>query len=60
VQAMTMIMVSDQGQVEIKRSQVDAKCRGWRRGENNDGERRNSKNSGDASHDLAPYNNSPG
>ena len=47
-------MVPDKRQTEMKRSQMEAKGRGWRRGENNGRECGNPKNSADLSHDLAP------
>jgi hypothetical protein len=48
------VMMPDKRHVEIKRPQMDAKCHNWRR-EANGGERGNSKNSADLSHDPAVY-----
>ena len=48
LQAMA-VMMPDKRHVEIKRPQMDSKCRNWRR-ETNGGERGNSKNSADLSH----------
>jgi hypothetical protein len=51
---MAVVMVPDKRQVKIKPSQVEAKGRGWQRGENNGGECGNAQNSADLSHDLPP------
>jgi hypothetical protein len=53
LQAMA-VMMPDKRHVEIKRPQMDAKCRNWRR-KTNGGECGNSKNGTDFSHDLAAY-----
>jgi hypothetical protein len=47
-------MVSSKRQVDIEPSQVDAKGRGWQRGENKGGECGNAQNSAGLSHDLIP------
>jgi hypothetical protein len=51
---MVVVMVPDKRQTEMKRSQAEAKGRGWWMRENNSGEYGNPKNSADLSHDPAP------
>jgi hypothetical protein len=46
------VMMPEKRHVEIKRSEMDAKCRNWRR-ETNGGECGDSKNSANLSHDPA-------
>jgi hypothetical protein len=54
IQAMAVVIAPNKRQSEVKRSQVEAKGRGWRRGENSGNECGNPKNNADLSHDLAP------
>ena len=55
VQVVTVVVVPDKRQANIKRSEVDAISSGWEGRKNNGGECGNSKDNADRPHDLEPY-----
>ena len=55
VQVVTVVVVPDNRQANIKRPKVNAKSSGWEGRKNNGGECGNPKDNADRPHDLEPY-----